>query len=183
MTQDCRGRFDSEGTFTPFVTEADDAADTLAWIAEQPWSNGRVAMLGGSYVGATQWLAAGLAPRDLVAIAPYVTASDYHEGWVYQGGAFLRLRYRRSLAEPVLLEPGTVEEVRILVGSTANRFLAGHRIRIDISSSNFPRFDANTNSGGVIASDGVEDFVPAVNRVFHDSARPSHVLLPIVERA
>lgn len=521
---DCRGRFDSEGAYTPFVDEARDGVDTIAWAAAQPWSNGSVAMLGGSYVGATQWLAAGENPPALKAIAPYVTASDYHEGWVYQGGAFqlgfslywslnslalprllsrqaagehldaeiaaaragiediarlyrrrplrgidlmdrfapwydewlahpdrdafwraiapeeryettatpalnlggwydifvegtlrnfcgmrdrgvgqdarrgqqlivgpwshgtangifperhfgmvsglglqdpttihlrfydrwlrgggagggggaagagsvsdapvriflmganewrdetdwpvpdaivqewhlrgdgransasgdgrlsrepaghetadafladprdpvptiggptlnrgggvgwmagpfdqrpvearadvlcytseplarpldvigtveavlhvassaldtdvtaklvdvhpdgraeiltdgiLRLRYRRSLADPEPLEPGRVEEIRVLVGSTANRFLPGHRIRLDIAGSNFPRFDVNTNTGGVIASETMEEAVPAINRVFHDSARPSRLLLPVVER-
>jgi putative CocE/NonD family hydrolase len=88
VTQDCRGRFGSEGTFTPFVDEGRDGFDAVAWCAAQPWSSGRVGMIGGSYVGATQWLAAGTAPPALGAIAPYVTASDYYEGWVYQGGAF-----------------------------------------------------------------------------------------------
>ena len=88
VTQDCRGRFGSGGTFTPFVDEAADGRDAIAWCAAQPWSNGRVGMIGGSYVGATQWLAAGERPPALEAIAPHVTASDYHEGWVYQGGAF-----------------------------------------------------------------------------------------------
>ena len=83
---------------------------------------------------------------------------------------------------PEPLEPGRVEEIRVLVGSTANRFLPGHRVRLDVSSSNFPRFDANTNSGGTIATDSWDDVVPAINRVFHDSARPSRLLLPVVER-
>ncbi len=520
VTLDCRGRFDSAGEYLPFLTETEDGADTIAWCAAQPWSTGDVGMFGGSYVGATQWLAAGAVggaapPAALRAIAPYVTASDYHEGWVYQGGAFqlgfslrwslnslalpkllsreaagedlreeiaamraalddigslyrrrplrgidlldrfapwydqwlahpdrdafwraispqerygstaapalnlggwydifvegtlrnfrgmrahgatreardgqrlivgpwshsidwavfperyystlaglgaldptelhgrffdqwlkgiatpeldeapvrlflmgaetwqsetdwpppdaelrrwylrgdapansatgagalspeppgreapdafrydprdpvpsiggatlsqngyagwaagpfdqraaearadvlvytsaplarpvdvigtveavlfvassaldtditvklvdvhpdgraeiltdgiLRLRYRHGLDRQALLEPGSVEEVRVLVGSTANRFRAGHRIRIDVSSSNFPRFDPNTNTGGEIASEGWDAVVPALNRVFHDARRPSHVLLPIVER-
>jgi predicted acyl esterase len=76
-----------------------------------------------------------------------------------------------------------VEEIRVLVGSTANRFLPGHRIRLDISSSNFPRFDANTNTGGVIAEETMDDIVPALNRVFHDSAHPSRVLLPVADRS
>jgi putative CocE/NonD family hydrolase len=94
----------------------------------------------------------------------------------------LRMRYRHSLAEATPLEPGAVEEIRINVGGTANVFRAGHRIRLDVSSSNFPRFDANTNTGGVIAEEGASAAVPALNRVFHDAAHPSRVLLPIVER-
>jgi len=107
ISQDCRGRFGSGGTFTPFVDEGADGADAIAWAAAQPWSNGRVGMLGGSYVGATQWLAAREAPPALGAIVPYVTASDYQEGWVYQGGAFelgFNLRWSiESLALPALL--------------------------------------------------------------------------------
>jgi putative CocE/NonD family hydrolase len=107
-TQDCRGRFGSGGTFAPFVDEPDDGYDAVAWAAEQPWSNGRIGMIGGSYVGATQWLAAGARPPALRAIAPYVTASDYHEGWVYQGGAFqlgFSLRWSlESLALPKLVD-------------------------------------------------------------------------------
>ena len=58
--QDCRGRFDSEGEFDArSLTEPQDGDDTIAWCAAQPWSNGTVGMIGGSYVGATQWLAAG----------------------------------------------------------------------------------------------------------------------------
>jgi hypothetical protein len=107
VVQDCRGRFGSGGTFRPFLDEARDGAETIGWAASQPWSNGVVGMIGGSYVGATQWLPAGSAPRALRAIAPYVTSSDYHEGWVYQGGAFqlgFSLRWSlESLALPALL--------------------------------------------------------------------------------
>ena len=88
VTQDTRGRYASEGTFRPFHDEPADGEATIAWLAEQPWCDGHVGMLGGSYVGATQWLAAGRTPPALKAFAPYVTAADYHEGWTYQGGAF-----------------------------------------------------------------------------------------------
>ncbi|MCC5858504.1 MAG: CocE/NonD family hydrolase [Ectothiorhodospiraceae bacterium] len=88
IVQDTRGRFASEGSFTPFQDEAADGADTVDWAARQPWSNGRVGMAGGSYVGATQWLAATQAPTALRAIAPMVTPDQYYDGWVYRGGAF-----------------------------------------------------------------------------------------------
>ena len=94
----------------------------------------------------------------------------------------VRARYRNSLRTPELLEPGRVYEIRISIGATANMFLAGHRVRLDISSSNFPRFDANTNTGGTIADEPVESAVPAINRVFHDGDHPSRLLLPVVER-
>jgi uncharacterized protein len=88
LIQDCRGRFASDGTFNCFVDEARDGYDTIEWAAAQPWSNGKVGTYGASYMGVTQWLAAMLAPPHLCAMAPVVTASDYHDGWTYQGGAF-----------------------------------------------------------------------------------------------
>lgn len=91
----------------------------------------------------------------------------------------LRARYRSSLAAPEPLEPGATYELRIDLVATANVFRAGHRIRLDVSSSNFPRFDRNTNTGGAIAHERLEDAVTAVNRVHHDAARPSHLVLPL----
>lgn len=88
VTQDTRGRFASGGEFNPFFDDAEDGADTIAWAADQAWSTGKVGMVGGSYFGATQWLAATQTPEALQAMAPYVTVDDYHEGWAYQGGAF-----------------------------------------------------------------------------------------------
>jgi putative CocE/NonD family hydrolase len=90
VVQDVRGRFDSAGEFYPFRHEADDGFDTVAWAAARPESNGRVGMFGGSYVGATQMLAASAQPPALVAIFPYITASEYYENWTYQGGALMR---------------------------------------------------------------------------------------------
>ena len=90
VLQDTRGRFDSEGEFYPFRHEAADGYDTVEWAAGRPYSNGKVGMFGGSYVGATQMLAAMAHPPHLVAINPYVTASEYYEGWTYQGGALMQ---------------------------------------------------------------------------------------------
>ena len=86
--EDVRGRFTSDGDWYPFLHEAEDGYDTVEWIASQPFSNGKVGMFGGSYVGATQMLAAIAHPPHLVGICPGVTASNYHDGWTYQGGAF-----------------------------------------------------------------------------------------------
>lgn len=88
VVQDTRGRYQSEGTFDAFTDDGADGADTIAWAAAQPWSTGRVGMTGGSYFGATQWLAASRAPEALRAIAPFVTTDQYYDGWAYQGGAF-----------------------------------------------------------------------------------------------
>lgn len=85
---DCRGRFASEGVFTCFVDEGCDGYDTIEHVARQPWANGKVGTFGASYMGATQWLAAATRPPSLKAMVPSITASDYHDGWTYQGGAF-----------------------------------------------------------------------------------------------
>jgi len=90
VLQDTRGRYGSEGVFYPFRNEAADGYDTIEWAAALPNSNGRVGMFGGSYVGATQLLAASARPPHLVAIHPALTASDYYEGWTYQGGALMQ---------------------------------------------------------------------------------------------
>jgi predicted acyl esterase len=87
IAQEVRGRYRSEGEWYPFKHESDDGYDTIEWAAALPNSNWKVAMFGESYVGATQWLAALAEPPHLIAIQPSLTASDYHEGWVYQGGA------------------------------------------------------------------------------------------------
>jgi putative CocE/NonD family hydrolase len=88
VIQDCRGRYASDGDFTPFHQEINDGYDTVEWCAAQSWSDGNVGMFGTSYVGATQWLAAVSAPPHLKCIVPCFTSSDYYEGWTYQGGAF-----------------------------------------------------------------------------------------------
>src|SRR5882757_10259464 len=88
IVQDVRGRFTSEGEWYPFRHELRDGYDTVEWAAALPQSNGKVGMFGGSYVGATQMLAAIASPPHLSGIAPSVTASNYHENWTYQGGAF-----------------------------------------------------------------------------------------------
>jgi len=88
IAQDVRGRFTSEGEWYPFKNESLDGYDTVEWAAALPYSNGKVGMFGGSYVGATQFLAAIAKPPHLAGICPTVTASNYHDGWTYQGGAF-----------------------------------------------------------------------------------------------
>ena len=88
IAQDVRGRFTSEGEWYPFKNESLDGYDTVEWAATLPYSNGKVGMFGGSYVGATQYLAAISKPPHLAGICPTVTASNYHDGWTYQGGAF-----------------------------------------------------------------------------------------------
>jgi uncharacterized protein len=88
IVQDVRGRYTSDGDWYPFKNESNDGYDTVEWAAALPYSNGKVGMFGGSYVGATQMLTAIAHPPHLAGICPVVTASNYHDGWTYQGGAF-----------------------------------------------------------------------------------------------
>ena len=93
----------------------------------------------------------------------------------------IRARYRAARTPASLIEPGQVYEYTIDLGATSNVFKAGHRIRLEVSSSNFPRFDRNTNTGEPIGTDA--GFVSALQTVHHSSQYPSRVNLPIVPRA
>jgi putative CocE/NonD family hydrolase len=88
VIQDVRGQGASAGTFSEFTNDMADGYDSVEWAAALPGTNGKVGMYGSSYVGATQWLAAVAAPPHLAAIVPANTASDYYDGWTYQGGEF-----------------------------------------------------------------------------------------------
>lgn len=90
VLQDTRGRYESGGEFYPFRDESSDGYDTVEWASQLDRSNGKVGMFGGSYVGATQMLAAMAVPPHLIAIFPYVTASEYYDGWTYQSGALMQ---------------------------------------------------------------------------------------------
>jgi putative CocE/NonD family hydrolase len=101
---------------------------------------------------------------------------------LYLTDGILRARYRNSLADPELLTPGQVYEMTVDLSVTSNVFLPGHRIRLEISSSNFPRFDRNTNTGGTITEDREEDVQVAVNRIVHGPGHPSRLVLPVIDR-
>ena len=89
VSQDCRGRFGSEGTYEPIVTEGTDGYDTVEWAAVQPWSDGNIGTIGQSYLAADQHVLAPLAPPHLKAMVPISASSDFHQSWVYHtGGAF-----------------------------------------------------------------------------------------------
>ena len=90
----------------------------------------------------------------------------------------LRARYRDSLSQPTLLKPNEVYQFQVDLWSTAQVFKAGHRLRIHVTSSDFPRYDRNLNTGGPFATESSS--VVAVNTVHHDAARPSHLRLPIL---
>ena len=90
----------------------------------------------------------------------------------------VRGRYRQSTSRQELLEPGRVYELTIDLWPTSNVFLRGHRVRVDIASSNFPRFDRNPNTGHAFGQD--TDLRVAHQTVYHDAEYPSHILLPVI---
>ena len=90
----------------------------------------------------------------------------------------LRCRYRDSFEAPTLMEPGRVYEITIEPFATCNLFRRGHRLRLDVSSSNFPKYDVNPNTGEPEGAARLTRI--ATNRIHLDPAHPSHVLLPIV---
>jgi len=90
----------------------------------------------------------------------------------------IRARYRESFTEPSFLERGQTYEFDIKVGSTSNVFKKGHRIRLEVSSSYFPEFGRNLNTGADIGM--TSEMVKADQTIHHDTERPSHLLLPII---
>ena len=86
VAQDCRGTRGSEGILAPYNNEGQDGFDTIEWVTRQTWCNGKVGMVGGSYVGAVQWQAAVEHPPGLVVIAPQATWSSFYRN-LYLGGA------------------------------------------------------------------------------------------------
>ncbi len=88
VVQDVRGRGESDGTFYPLVTEANDGYDTIEWLAKAPWSNGKVGMMGGSYLGWVQTYAATKKPPALKALIPTVTPPDPDRNFPNQFGAY-----------------------------------------------------------------------------------------------
>ncbi len=90
VVQDTRGRGDSEGKFNFLFTDAEDGYDTVEWLAVQPWSNGKVGMMGASYLGTVQWLAARERPPHLVCIYPSTpTGRHFYGEGPYHGGAYM----------------------------------------------------------------------------------------------
>jgi putative CocE/NonD family hydrolase len=91
----------------------------------------------------------------------------------------IRARYRDSFERPAPLTPGQVYRFEIDCWSSSNCFRRGHRIRVEISSSNFPQFDRNPNTGRPIGTDAA--LQRATQTVYHDAQHPSHIRLPIVD--
>jgi uncharacterized protein len=111
----------------------------------------------------------------------YPPNPDYPLGFDLNiGDSITRMRYRDSLEKAELMKPGTVYKVAIHLYPTANVFAKGHRIRLDISSSNFPRFDINPNTGEPLQQH--RRMIAADNTVYHNAEQASNIVLPIVPR-
>ncbi len=110
----------------------------------------------------------------LVDVLPDGTAYNVQDG-------ILRARFRDGFDRVVLMEEGEVYRLRIDLHATGMWFGPGHRIRVEVSGSNFPRFDRNLNTGGNNYDE--TEWLVAHNAVHHSAERPSHVVLPVVTRA
>jgi hypothetical protein len=109
-------------------------------------------------------------------------SADYPSGYAMNlTHGIIRMRFRNGFERAELMEPGRIYEVEIEAFPTANLFKAGHRIRVDIASSNFPHFDINPNTGMPAGADSPP--LVARNRIHVGDAHPSHILLPYIPGA
>jgi putative CocE/NonD family hydrolase len=127
------------------------------------------------------WISSSAPDTDFTAklIDVYPASPDFPGGFdLLIGDGIIRTRFRESLTTEKLMQPGEVYPVTIKLYPTSNIFKKGHRIRADISSSNFPRFDVNPNTGEPLNQH--RRMQTAVNTVYHDQAHASHILLPVI---
>ncbi len=127
------------------------------------------------------WISSSAVDTDFTAklLDIYPPNDDYPEGYdMNLGDGILRVRYRDSFEQETFMTPGEVYEIELTLPPTSNLFVIGHRIRLDISSSNFPRFDLNPNTGEPMGKH--THSIVADNTIYFDAKRPSHILLPII---
>ena len=130
------------------------------------------------------WISSTVVDTDFTAklIDVYPASPDFPGGFdLNLGDGIIRTRFRDSLREEKLMEPGTIYPVTIKLYPTSNVFKKEHHIRVDISGSNFPRFDVNPNTGEPLNDH--RRMITAVNTVYHDREHPSHILLPVIPRS
>jgi putative CocE/NonD family hydrolase len=121
------------------------------------------------------WAASSAPDTDFTAKLVDVRPDGYAQNLL---DGIIRARYRHSFSDPVPIQPGAIERYTIDLWATSTVFLAGHCIRVEVSSSNFPRFDRNPNTGRPIATE--TELAPAQQRIFHDARHPSHIRLPVI---
>jgi uncharacterized protein len=129
------------------------------------------------------WASSSAVDTDFTAklLDVYPPSPDFPGGFDMNiGDGIIRTRFRDSIEEEKLMEPGTPYEMTIKLYPSSNVFKRGHRIRVDISSSNFPRFDINPNTGEPLNDNRRQ--VIATNTIHHDAAHPSHILLPVIPK-
>jgi putative CocE/NonD family hydrolase len=126
-------------------------------------------------LGAVLWVSTTAPDTDFVVSLADVWPDGYAQ-LVQQG--IRRLRYRDSDAEPALAEPGEVYRIEVSLAATGYLFAAGHRLRVEVASAEFDRWDRNPNTGHAFAADAATRI--AVQTVYHDRDRPSHVVLPVI---
>jgi uncharacterized protein len=130
------------------------------------------------------WASSSAVDTDFTAklIDVYPPSTDYPGGFdLNLEDGIVRARFRESLKEEKLMTPGTIYPFTIKLYPTSNVFKKGHRIRVDISSSNFPRFDVNPNTGEPLNNN--RRWARAVNSIYHESDHPSCIMLPVVPSA
>ncbi len=129
------------------------------------------------------WISSTALDTDFTAklIDVYPPSADFPGGFELNiGDGIQRARFRDSSKQETLMKPGEIYPLTVKLYPTSNVFKRGHQIRVDISSSNFPRFDVNPNTGEALADQ--RQMQIAVNTIYHDSKHPSHILLPIIPR-
>jgi putative CocE/NonD family hydrolase len=127
------------------------------------------------------WISSSAVDTDFTAklIDVYPASTDYPGGFDLNiGDGIRRARFRDSLKTETLMQPGEIYPLAINLYPTSNIFKRGHRIRLDVSSSNFPRFDINPNTGEPL--NDYRQTKIAINTVYHDASRPSQLILPVV---
>jgi hypothetical protein len=147
VMQDVRGRYGSGGVFNVLNQEGPDGYDTLNWIAAQPWSDGKVGMIGGSYLGIAQWRVALLNNPHLKAIFPVVSGSDEYFDRYYSPGGAMKLGHRllwmsQNLTPPGTAKPKFAEYIYHLPLRTADRSATRRTLEFFQNILNHPTYDS-----------------------------------------
>jgi putative CocE/NonD family hydrolase len=147
VIEDVRGRYASQGSFGPVTQEGPDGNDTINWIAEQPWSNGRVAMTGNSFLGITQWWAAVQDNPHLLAISPMTAGDDEYLDRFYSPGGGLTLGHRllwlaENMTPPSHVVPPITSYVDHLPLRTADLAATGVIVPFWRQALDHPSYDA-----------------------------------------